>query len=95
MAKITKDEVLKIARLSHLTIHESEIIPLIKQLEEVLSYAERVREVATDIEEPSPKNVNVFREDVVVKTDPEPILAQAPERAGDYFVVPMILESGE
>ena len=95
MEKITKDEALRIARLSHLTIHEHEIEPLIKQLEEVLSYVERVKEVACDFEEPSTKNVNVFREDIVIKTDPEPILAQAPEREGDYFVVPMILESGE
>ncbi len=95
MTKITKQEALKIARLSHLTIHESEIQPLIKQLEDVLSYAERVTQVVTDVEEPSTKNINVFREDVVVKTDPAPILAQAPVSEGNYFVVPIILASNE
>ncbi len=95
MTKITQKEVKKIARLSHIDIHEDEIDSLVKQLEAVLSYAERVTQVASDAEEPSTKNINVFREDVVVKTDPEPILAQAPEREGNFFVVPKILESIE
>ena len=93
MAKISKEEILKIAQQTHLDVHEDEIAPLKKQLEDVLSYAERVREVAADIEEPSNKNINVFREDVVVRTDSELILSRAPEREGRYFVVPTILEN--
>lgn len=93
MAKITREEVLKIAKMSQLAIHEDEIPAYIKQLEQVLSYAERVKEIAAEVEEPSNRNVNTFRQDVVDKTDPEPILDQAPVREGDYFVVPVILES--
>ena len=93
MTKISKEEVLKIAEISRIRLSEDEIEPMIKHLEGVLSYAERVQEIAADIEEPSNKNVNVFREDVVVKTDPETILCQAPEREEDYFVVPAIIES--
>jgi len=93
MTKITREEVLKIARISHLDIHEDEIAPLIKQIDDVLSYAARVKEIASDIEEPPTKNANVFREDVVVKTDPELILSCAPEREENFFVVPAILES--
>lgn len=93
MAKISREEILKIARMSHVDIREDEALPLIEQIEQVLSYAERVSNVAVDIKEPCGKNVNVFREDLVVKQDPKPILAQAPERAGNYFVVPKIIES--
>jgi len=93
VAKITREEVLKIAKMSQLAIHEDEIPAYIKQLEQVLSYAERVKEIAAEVEEPSNRNVNTFRQDVVDKTDPEPILEQAPVREGDYFVVPVILES--
>lgn len=93
MAKISKEEVLKIARLSNIDVHEDEVDSLTKQLADVLSYAERVKEVAADAEEPSNMNVNVFREDVVVKTDPEPVLSQAPEREDNFFVVPKILEN--
>lgn len=95
MPKISKDEIRKLARLSRLDIHEDEIAPLTKKIDDILSYAERVREIAEDVEEPSNRNINVFREDVVIKTDPEPILAQAPEREEDYFVVPVVLEDNE
>ena len=93
MTKISRQEVLKIAEISRIRLGEEEIEPMIKHLEGVLSYAERVQEISADIEEPSNKNVNVFREDVVVRTDPETILCQAPEREGNYFVVPAIIES--
>lgn len=93
MTNITREEVLKIARISNLGLTDDEMQSLVEQLKQVLSYAQRVNEVAADIEEPSVKAVNVFREDVVVKKDPELILAQAPEREGDFFVVPAILES--
>lgn len=92
MTKISKEEVKKIAQISALEIHEDEIGPMMKQLEEVLSYAECVQEIAAEIEEPSNKNINVFREDVVIKTDSEAILERAPEREDNFFVVPSILE---
>jgi len=41
---------------------------------------------------PSLKNCNVEREDIVIPTDAQAILAQAPEREGDFFVVPVIIE---
>ncbi|MEX0940867.1 MAG: Asp-tRNA(Asn)/Glu-tRNA(Gln) amidotransferase subunit GatC [Candidatus Babeliales bacterium] len=94
MTKISKEELLKIAQISQLRLDEHEIAPLAKQIQDLLTYAERVREVvAGDIEQPSNQNVNVLREDVVAKTNPEPILERAPEREQDYFVVPKIIEN--
>jgi len=93
MIKISKEEVLKIAEMTRVSLREDEIGPMVKHLEGVLSYAERVQEIAADVEEPSNKNVNVFREDVVVKTDPEKILSKAAEREENFFVVPVILEN--
>lgn len=92
MAIITQEEVLKIAKISHITLREDEIAQLTQELEAVLSYAARVQEIASQIEEPLTKNVNIFREDVVVPSHPETILAQAPSREEDYFVVPAIIE---
>ncbi len=93
MTKISRKEVLKIASMSAIALREEEIEPMIAQLEQVLSYAERVTQVATSVEEPSTKNINVMRDDLVIPQDPVPILAQAPEREGNYFVVPMILDN--
>ena len=73
-------------------LSEDEIPGLIKNLEEVLTYAARVQEIASGAEESSSKNVNVFREDVIMTTDPKSILANAPKREENYFVVPVVLE---
>jgi aspartyl-tRNA(Asn)/glutamyl-tRNA(Gln) amidotransferase subunit C len=93
MTKISRQEVLKLAHMSYIHIHEQEIQPLIEQLEQVLTYAARVQEVTMQASETSIKNVNVFREDVPVAQDAERIRSRAPEREGDYFVVPKILEN--
>ncbi|MCK5632579.1 Asp-tRNA(Asn)/Glu-tRNA(Gln) amidotransferase subunit GatC [bacterium] len=93
MIKISKEEVLKIAEISHISLREDEIEPMMKHLQDVLSYAECVQEIAADIEEPLIKSVNVFREDVAVQINPEKILSQAPEREENYFVVPAIIEN--
>ncbi|HEX4068734.1 MAG TPA: Asp-tRNA(Asn)/Glu-tRNA(Gln) amidotransferase subunit GatC [Candidatus Babeliales bacterium] len=90
---ITKEEIEKIARLSHIELSETEMINAMKHLEAVLGYAARVQEIAKDINVPTLKNKNVEREDIVIPTDVQPILAQAPEREGDYFVVPVIIEN--
>lgn len=95
MTKITKEEVLKIAKMSHLELHEDEIPALIKQLDDVLSYAERVKEVSGVSEEAPVRNINVMRDDIAQPSDPEKLLAQAPEREGNYFVVPAILDHNE
>jgi len=92
MAQITREEVEKIARLSHIELSEQEIITAIKHLDAVLSYAVRVQDIAKDVDVPSLKNNNIEREDIVIPTNPEPIRAQAPEREGDFFVVPVIIE---
>lgn len=90
--KITRDELLRIAEISKLEIRESEIEPLVFQLQAVLSYAERVNQVAEEIAaESSDKNINIMREDIPHFYVSTPILAQAPEREEDYFVVPKIL----
>lgn len=93
MAKISREEVLKLARISAMTIHEDEISAVIAQLESVVTYAERVKEIAQDIEEPSTRNVNIMRSDSATACDTEKILALAPEREENFFVVPMILEN--
>ena len=93
MKKITKEEVLKIARLSKIKITDDEVGPILKQLQDVLEYAQRVKEVAADVKEPGNKNINVFREDVVIKSDPKKLLEQAPSQEDDFFIVPKILDN--
>lgn len=96
MQKITKQELLALAHLSRLQLTDHEVSILAGQIDAVLDYARRVKDVAQmaeAVELPSSKNRNVFREDVVIKTDVKKILAQAPECEQNYFVVPVILET--
>ena len=67
---ITKEEVEKIACLSHISLSETELINTMKHLDAILSYATRVQEIAKDVDVPSLKNCNVERDDVVIPTDP-------------------------
>lgn len=93
MTKISKEEILKLAAISNIEIMPNEIEPLAKQLENVLSYAVRVADLAADVQEPSTKNINIFREDFVASTNPELVRAQAPAREHDFFVVPAVLDN--
>jgi len=93
MTFITKEEVEKIARLSNITLSEAEMSETIKHLDAVLSYAARVQEIAKDVDISSLKNNNIEREDIIIPTDSQTILTQAPERMDNFFVVPAILEN--
>ena len=87
-----------VARLARLDLTLAEKERLHGQLGQILESAAKVGEVATDDVEPSASAIpraNVFRED-----EPEPslpvdeALRNAPDREGDRFKVPRIVETG-
>lgn len=92
MIKVSREEVLHIAALSRIELSDAEIPVLIKNLEELLTYAARVQEIASGVRAVSSKNVNVMREDIVMHSDPAPLLANAPKCEENYVVVPVVLE---
>lgn len=92
MAKITREEILKLAKASRIHIHEHEIEELIEQLKAVLDYAECVSKIADDAQIASAKNINVFRPDAAIASNSGPILAQAPHAEDNFFVVLPILD---
>lgn len=93
MSKISIEDVKNIAEMTRLHIDDSELESVRKQLEDVLTYAERVQKIAKDIDVPSNKNINHDREDSVVTSSVKDILAQAPQEEDNYFVVPKIVDS--
>lgn len=94
MIHITKEELLKLARISNVRLYDDEIPGLTKQLQDVLSYAQRVQEVVTTAHILSEqKNENIVRMDTVIKTDPESLLALAPQQEEHFLVVPKIIDS--
>ena len=75
---------------------EDELALYGSQLDNILSYMEKLKELDVSGVEPTMHGhgrVNAFREDVVrPSADKEAILANAPARTGDEFSLPKIVE---
>jgi len=96
---IGKDEILRIARLGRLFVSEEEVGPLQRHLNGILEHFERLKRL--DLEGIDPfaleeEATGFLREDAVSAwAGREEVLQQAPNREGDFFRVPRILEENE
>ncbi|HEX3699929.1 MAG TPA: Asp-tRNA(Asn)/Glu-tRNA(Gln) amidotransferase subunit GatC [Phenylobacterium sp.] len=86
----------KVARLARIAEPEDRLEPLAKELSGILDWIEQLNEVDTSDVEPMTTAIHTplpMREDVVTEGgDPERVLANAPKRAGDFFVAPKVIE---
>ena len=94
--KLSREEVLRIARLARLGLDESEIERLGEQLSHILENFEALQQVDTAGVPPTAQSValqGVMRDDEVAPSFPQDdILANAPRREGDCFRVRAVLE---
>lgn len=85
-----------LARLARLELSEPEKERMRSQLGAILTYIDKLRQLNTDTVEPTSHAIpmlNVMREDEVRPPLPrEAMLANAPEREGDFVRVPKIIE---
>ena len=93
---IDHDQVRNVAKLARLDLKEDEIAKFSTELSAILGYIEKLGELNTDDVEPLAHCLpvhNVFREDAAKQSlDVEKALANAPQRADDYFKVPKVLD---
>src|SRR5689334_1256472 len=91
---LTSQEINSLAKMSRIKISPDEAEKLASEIGAVLSYASSLQEIARTVKVPSEQRacMNIMREDVIETFDAQLILAQAPEREGDYFVVPKIIK---
>ena len=86
----------QIAELARLSLKPQEKAKLQKDLESILAYVEQLKQVPTDHVEPTSHVLNlenVFREDKVHPSDVrEDVLKQAPQREGNFFKVPKVID---
>jgi aspartyl-tRNA(Asn)/glutamyl-tRNA(Gln) amidotransferase subunit C len=86
----------KVARLARIAEPEERLAPLAQELNGIITWIEQLNEVDTDGVEPMTSAVHArlpMREDVVTDGgDPDKVLSNAPRRAGDFFVVPKVVE---
>ncbi len=86
----------KVAKLARIAEPEEKLEPLAQELNGIIAWIEQLNEVDTDGVEPMTSAVAAtlpMREDVVTDGgDVEMVLSNAPKRAGNFFVVPKVVE---
>jgi aspartyl-tRNA(Asn)/glutamyl-tRNA(Gln) amidotransferase subunit C len=95
MATLTRADVEHVAHLARLGLTADELARLEGQLNHILDQYAKLAELNTDDIPPTAQTIeleNILRDDVARPSlDPEAVLANAPQRDGDSFVVPAIL----
>jgi aspartyl-tRNA(Asn)/glutamyl-tRNA(Gln) amidotransferase subunit C len=93
---LTAEEVRWVAHLARLQLTDAELETMTRQLSTIVDYVAQLQQVNTDGVEPMAHAVtvqNVFRDD-----EPRPslsvaeALAHAPDRRGDFYGVPAVLD---
>lgn len=93
--QVSKEEILHIANLAKLELKENEVEQYLKNLDDILDFAEVINKAQADeldITIGANEAKNVFRKDEVkVFEDREALLSNAPEKESNMFKVPKIL----
>ena len=96
MATLSRSDVEHVAHLARLGLTDAELARLEVELNHILDQYAILAELPTDDIAPTAQTIeleNILREDVVTPSLPvEAVLANAPARAGDFVVVPAILD---
>ena len=96
--QIDNAKVRAVARLARLDLTDAEVDRFSGELGSILEYIEKLNELDTDNVEPLAHCLpihNVFRDDRVrTSLSNEQALANAPQRADEYFKVPRVLDGG-
>jgi aspartyl-tRNA(Asn)/glutamyl-tRNA(Gln) amidotransferase subunit C len=93
---LTAQEVQWVAHLARLELTEAELETMTRQLSAIVAYVDQLKQVNTDSIEPMAHALaihNVFREDEAAPSLPTAdALANAPQRRGDFYSVPAVLD---
>ena len=94
--KVSKEEILHIAKLADLEIKEEEIEKYALNLQDILNFAEKVNNAPTDgLGETIGANdkYNVFRKDEIVEFgDRDALLQNAPAQERGMFKIPKVIQ---
>ena len=93
---LDKATVRRIAQLARLRVDDERLAPLAQELNNILGWIEQLNEVDTADVVPMTSVVEMTlarrRDDVTDATTADRIVANAPETAGAFFVVPKVVE---
>jgi aspartyl-tRNA(Asn)/glutamyl-tRNA(Gln) amidotransferase subunit C len=93
---LTADQVRWVAHLARLELGDAELEAMTRQLSDIVNYVDQLQQVNTEGIEPLAHALdlqNVFRADEPAPSLPVDLaLANAPDRRGDFYGVPAVLE---
>jgi aspartyl-tRNA(Asn)/glutamyl-tRNA(Gln) amidotransferase subunit C len=93
---LTVEEVRWVAHLARLELSPADVETMAEQLGSIIDYVKLLQQVNTDGVEPLAHPLplqNVFRDDLPAPSLPrDTALANAPDRHGDFYGVPAVLE---
>ncbi|MFH1995960.1 MAG: Asp-tRNA(Asn)/Glu-tRNA(Gln) amidotransferase subunit GatC [Candidatus Omnitrophota bacterium] len=94
---ISKEQVQHVALLSRLSLSDEELELYRKQLGSIIEYIDTLNKLDTDGVQPTSHPLssmkNVFRDDELKPSlSVEDALKNAPEREGDFFKIPKVIE---
>lgn len=97
--KISREDVLKVAALANLGLTDAEVETYRPQLDDILTYIDKLNEVDTSGVEPMAQVLaastddSSLRDDVVMRADViAEVLEGAPDPEAPYFRVPRVIE---
>lgn len=94
--KISREEVLHIARLARVGLTEEEVERLTQQLSNILNNFAALEQVETANVSPTAQPIplqNVMKPDEIYPSLPQDtVLANAPKKEGDFFRIKIVLE---
>ena len=94
--KLSREDVLHIALLARLGLTEAEVDKVSEQLSNILENFEILQQIDTADIPPTAQSItlqNVLRDDeVTASLPPNQVLANAPQKDGDFFRVQAVLE---
>jgi len=93
--QVEREEILHIARLANLDIKEEELEVYTKNLQDILNFANIVKNARTENVDETigiTNNINVYREDEIkVFEDNKALLQNAPEQENNMFKIPKVI----
>jgi aspartyl-tRNA(Asn)/glutamyl-tRNA(Gln) amidotransferase subunit C len=98
MGKITKEDVLYLARLSKISVNDDEVEKLRKELDDILGFIDELQSEDTDNIQPTYQVNSITNtladlrsDEIETQIDKKELLKNAPELDGDYIKVPKVL----
>lgn len=96
---LTEKEVRYVASLAHLKLTDDEVREFLPQLDSILDYMAKLNELNIESVDPMAQVLTAGSADFALRSDsphptftPDEALSNAPDRGGDFFKVPRVIE---